>query len=270
LAGPRLHEEPEPGLDDPAHLRNLNPAQRTAVVSGIGGAAPTGPLLIIAGAGTGKTKTLAHPVAHVVLNKVAPDRILLLTFSGRAASEMTRRAERILREARQFRSGTAGEIAWSGTFHGIANRLLRLHADAIGLPPSLTILDRFDAADLMNLVYNDLGLARKASRFPTKDTCLEIYSHAVNTGAALENTLSAAFPWCTDWADELKALFHHYVTAMQQGSWPRLLSLERAAAYCDLGLSTFLELVAPDLQPTVIGTKRLFDRTLLDRWLDDR
>jgi DNA helicase II / ATP-dependent DNA helicase PcrA len=125
-------------------------------------------LLIIAGAGTGKTNTLAHRVAHLVLNKVDLSRILLLTFSRRAAAEMTRRAQRILGEQKR---GARGETTWSETFHGIANRLLRLHADAIGLSPSFTVLDRSDAADLMNLVRSDLGLAKKAARFPTKETC---------------------------------------------------------------------------------------------------
>jgi DNA helicase II / ATP-dependent DNA helicase PcrA len=248
--------DPDPAESVPAHLRNLNPAQRAAVESGIGGAAPTGPLLIIAGAGTGKTKTLAHRVAHLVLNNVASDRILLLTFSRRAASEMTRRAERILREARQPRSGTAREITWSGTFHGVANRLLRLHADAIGLTPSFTIVDRSDAADLMNLVRNDLGLARKASRFPTKDTCLGIYSHAVNTGAAVENTLAAAFPWCTNWADELKALFQQYVAAKQR---------HNVLDYDDL-LLYWSHMMAEPALATEVGAR--FDHVLVDEYQD--
>jgi DNA helicase-2/ATP-dependent DNA helicase PcrA len=110
----------------PQH-RRLNPQQRAAVEYGVGGEAAPGPLLIIAGAGTGKTNTLAHRVAHLVMNKIQPDRILLLTFSRRAAQEMTRRAQRILGEARATNdkhSGHATEITWSGTFHGIGGGLL--------------------------------------------------------------------------------------------------------------------------------------------------
>src|ERR1700745_2576685 len=144
---------------------DLNEGQRTAVEYGIADGRPTAPLLIIAGAGTGKTKTLAHRVAHLVLNGTDPKRILLLTFTRRAAVEMTRRAARILGEARRAAPQKIGagdavdDIVWSGTFHAIANRLLRLYAHAIGLDPSFTILDRSDSADLMNLVRNDLGFS---------------------------------------------------------------------------------------------------------------
>src|SRR4029077_2294337 len=180
----------------------------------------SGPLLIIAGAGTGKTKTLAHRVARLVLNGTDPQRILLLTFSRRAAAEMTRRAARILGETRNA-PGAIGasvrmnDLNWSGTFHAIANRVLRLHAHAIGLDPTFTVLDRSDSADLLNLLRNDLGLAQKATRFPKKETCLAIYSHTVNACCELTGTLNTAFPWCAAWTDELKELFRGYVEAKQ-------------------------------------------------------
>ncbi len=202
---------------------NLNECQRAAVEYGIQDCRPSAPLLIIAGAGTGKTKTLAHRVAHLVLNGADPQRILLLTFTRRAAAEMTRRAAKILGEARRASySNAAGarasDIGWSGTFHGISNRLLRLHAHAIGLDPSFTVLDRSDSADLMNLVRNELGLHKKAARFPKKDTCLAVYSHTINACCDLAATLDAAFPWCADWMDELKELFREYVTAKQRNN----------------------------------------------------
>jgi DNA helicase II / ATP-dependent DNA helicase PcrA len=202
---------------------DLNEGQLTAVRYGVGDGRPHGPLLIIAGAGTGKTKTLAHRVAHLVLNGADPQRILLLTFSRRAAAEMTRRAALILGEVRRERQKLAEAvpaigISWSGTFHGIANRLLRLHAYTIGLDPSFTVLDRSDSADLMNLVRNDLGFSKKARRFPKKDTCLAIYSHTVNTCCEIETTLRAAFPWCADWPDQLKELFRTYVRMKQQNN----------------------------------------------------
>src|SRR5262249_6926315 len=141
--------------------------------------------------------------AHLVVSGVDPQRILLLTFTRRAAAEMTRRTQRIVSAA-----GTkASEISWSGTFHGISNRLLRMHAKSIGLDASFTVLDRSDSADLMDLVRHDLGFAKKASRFPKKGTCLDIYSHTVNACCDLAETLKAAYPWCEDWAAELKQLF---------------------------------------------------------------
>lgn len=201
----------------------LNESQRAAVEHGIDHGRPCSPLLIIAGAGTGKTNTLAQRVAHLVLQGADPRRILLLTFTRRAAAEMTRRAARILAEARPApeRHGTstpANEIEWSGTFHGIANRLLRFHAHSIGLDPSFTVLDRSDSGDLINLVRNDLGFAGKATRFPKKDTCLAIYSHTVNACCDLAATIDTAFPWCADWTSELKELFHGYVLAKQRNN----------------------------------------------------
>ncbi len=239
------------------HLRSLNPAQRAAVEHGVAGGVMPGPLLIIAGAGTGKTNTLAHRVAHLVLNDAEPSRILLLTFSRRAAAEMARRAQRILGEARAAgrTRGSRGEITWSGTFHGVANRLLRLHADAIGLSRSFTVLDRSDAADLMNLVRSDLGLAKKATRFPTKDTCLAIYSHAVNNCAPLDDTLKA-FPWCADWAEELKALFRGYVAAKQR---------DNVLDYDDLLLCWSHMMAEPRLAAEVGGR---FDHVLVDEYQD--
>src|SRR5256886_8537408 len=169
--------------------------------------APPSPLLIIAGAGTGKTNTLAHRVAHLITAGADPGRILLLTFTRRAAEIMTRRAERIV--------GKKTRMSWSGTFHSIANRLLRLHANTVGLDPSFTVLDRSDSADLLNVVRNDLGFARLPARFPRKDTCLAIYSHVVNTRGAIETTLKQSFPAYADWVEQLKALFLGYVEAKQ-------------------------------------------------------
>src|SRR6185436_15748810 len=165
-----------------------------------------GPLLILAGAGTGKTNTLAHRVAHLLRTGVAPERILLLTFSRRAAQEMTRRTQRIVAESlKEVR------LPWSGTFHAIANRLIRSHAQRVGLAPGFTVLDRGDAADLLDVLRHELGLSKTEKRFPRKDTCLAIYSHRVNTGAALRATLEVVFPWCAQWEAELTRLFRNYV-----------------------------------------------------------
>ncbi|MEO0345337.1 MAG: ATP-dependent helicase [Pseudomonadota bacterium] len=206
----------------PEHLSLLNDEQRAAAAYGQAGAAgsfDSGPLLVIAGAGTGKTMTLAHRVAHLVLSGVAPERILLLTFSRRAAAEMMRRAERIVCEA----LGDAARaqdvrFPWSGTFHAIANRLLREFAANAGLDPSFTVLDRGDAADLMDLVRHEQGLAALDRRFPRKDTCLAIYSRCVNATEPLADCIDAHYPWCSDWQDELRELFRGYVAQKQSSS----------------------------------------------------
>ena len=127
------------------YLSDLNPEQRRAVEYGVkpGSAYLAGPLLVIAGAGTGKTKTLTYRVAHLIVNGISPHRILLLTFTRRAAGEMTRRVKRITAAA--LGTGQA-DLPWSGTFHAIGARLLREFAQQIGLKPSFTILDRSDAA----------------------------------------------------------------------------------------------------------------------------
>jgi len=175
--------------------------------------------LIAAGAGTGKTKTLAHRVARLILGGADPRRLLLLTFTRRAALEMTRRAQQILVASQRGRAAAGAEAAllpWSDTFHSIGNRLLRRHAATLSLDPVFTVLDRADSADLMDLVRSDLGLARTRSRFPKKGTCLAIYSYSVNAGCPLEETLADSFPWCDEWEAELKRLFAAYVAAKQR------------------------------------------------------
>ena len=155
------------------------------MASGKRTATPGAPLLVIAGAGSGKTNTLAHRVAHLIVNGADPRRILLMTFSRRAAAEMTRRVERIARRVMGERADIMTDaLAWAGTFHGIGARLLRDYAEQIGLDPNFTIHDREDSADLMNLVRHNLGFSKTESRFPTKGTCLAIYSRAVNSRSA--------------------------------------------------------------------------------------
>jgi DNA helicase-2/ATP-dependent DNA helicase PcrA len=201
-----------------AILEGLNPAQRCAVTYGIGAEkGTTPPLLIAAGAGTGKTKTLAHRVARFIVVGVDPHRLLLLTFTRRAALEMTRRAQQILAANRSGATigAEAKLLPWSGTFHSIGNRLLRQYASSLALNPAFTVLDRADSADLMDLVRGDLGLARTRSRFPKKGTCLAIYSYTVNAGCPLAETLADAYPWCAEWAAELRRLFAGYVAAKQ-------------------------------------------------------
>src|SRR5215468_11440293 len=221
------------------YLADLNPEQRRAVQYGVkpGSANHAGPLLVIAGAGTGKTKTLTYRVAHLIVNGISPHRILLLTFTRRAAGEMTRRVERITAAA--LGTGRA-DLPWSGTFHAMGQRLLREFAQQIGLKPSFTILDRSDAADLMNLVRHDLGFSEKETRFPTKETCLAIYSLSVNSGAKIDRILAKRYPQFTDWAPELKKLYQQYVQRKQAQNvldfddlllyWAEMMDIEEVAA----------------------------------------
>ncbi len=171
-----------------------------------------GPVLVVAGAGTGKTKTLAYRVAYLVCTGVDPGRIMLLTFTRRAAEEMIRRANAIGRAARPEPSPHATRI-WGGTFHSMANRLLRIYCKGVGLEESFTVLDQGDAEDLMNVIRHENGLAGKDKRFPRKATCLAIYSRCVNSSDPLDYTLKTYFPWCQEWEKELKRLFRAYVDA---------------------------------------------------------
>ena len=225
-----------------SYLDDLNPAQRAAVVFGVAAGRParsTPPLLVIAGAGSGKTSTLAHRVAHLILNGADPRRILLLTFARRMAAELTRRVERICATALKGRTIASAAIEWSGTFHAVGARLLRFHAGSIGLDPSFSILDRSDAADLMDLVRDDLGLCKTGGRFPKKATCLAIYSYAVNAQLSVGETLDRAFPWCAEWAEPLKGLFARYVETKQAQAvldyddlllyWSQMMQVEEIA-----------------------------------------
>jgi DNA helicase-2/ATP-dependent DNA helicase PcrA len=201
-----------------AYLEKLNSEQRRAVEHGVheNACAPAVPLLVIAGAGSGKTNTLAHRVAHFIVNGADPRRILLMSFSRRAAAEMTRRVERICSQVLGSNAGVlTGALTWAGTFHGIGARLLRDYAEQIGLDPGFTIHDREDSADLMNLVRHQLGLSKTESRFPMKGTCLAIYSRAVNAELPLGEVLGGFYPWCAGWEKQLRELFALYVEAKQ-------------------------------------------------------
>jgi len=204
-----------------SYLDALNPAQRAAVVHGVSGREPGPPLLVIAGAGSGKTHTLAHRVAHLVVSGADPRRILLLTFTRRAAAEMTRRVERLvtiaLREKpKAGRAGDRPDISWAGTFHAVANRLLRIHAEALGLDPAFTVLDRGDSADLLELLRHEAGFSKTHRRFPKKGTCLAIYSRVVNAREPLAHALAEHFPWCAEWEPQLKQLFGAYTARKQE------------------------------------------------------
>ena len=241
-------------------LSTLNEAQRAAVDHGMSAGDAAGadarPLLVIAGAGSGKTSTLAHRVAGLIARGTDPQRILLLTFSRRAAQEMTRRAGQVAMRVLGLRDDAAPALPWAGTFHGIGARLLREYAGRIGLNENFTIHDRGDAEDLMGLVRHDLGLSSTTRRFPQKGTCLSIYSRAVNTCAPLGQVLAEAFPWCAEWEVELKRLFGAYVDAKQD---------QHALDYDDL-LLYWAGMVSDAALAADVGAR--FDHILVDEYQD--
>ncbi|RVK29412.1 ATP-dependent helicase [Sinorhizobium meliloti] len=242
-----------------AHLEKLNERQRCAVEYGVGTGegAQAGPLLIIAGAGSGKTNTLAHRVAHLIVNGADPRRILLMTFSRRAAAEMSRRVERICAQVLGPSSGTMTDaLSWAGTFHGIGARLLRIYAEQIGLNAEFTIHDREDSADLINLMRHELGFSKVESRFPTKGTCLAIYSRAVNAELPLSEVLRTWYPWVSGWEQQLNELFAGYVEAKQA---------QNVLDYDDL-LLYWAQMVSDPSLADDIGNR--FDYVLVDEYQD--
>ena len=247
-----------------AHLEKLNIPQRKAV--SYGEAQPdkglkSGPLLIVAGAGTGKTDTLAHRVAHLAIHGVDPARILMLTFTRRAAAEMRRRAHDIVKKALNESVGGVGQallqrLQWTGTFHSIGNRLLRHYARHLKLDPQFSVIDRADAADILDGLRQELGLAAKEQRFPRKETCLQIYSYRVNTARALKDTLAEQYPWCAQWEAELSKLYRGYVEKKQRCN---LLD------YDDLLLYWHAMMGEAQLAAHVSGN---FDHVLVDEYQD--
>ncbi|RJQ55423.1 MAG: ATP-dependent helicase [Actinobacteria bacterium] len=236
-------------------VKDLNERQREAACHG------EEPLLIVAGAGTGKTMTLAHRVAYLIASGVAPERILLLTFTRRAAAEMLQRVDGIVRRARAeggdgSRLKAASGKVWGGTFHAVAARLLRLHGRSVGLDPAFTILDRSDSEDLLNVARTELGLAKTDRRFPQKGTCLDIYSRCVNLQSKLEVVLEGSFPWCAEHRDDLKSLFDAYVAAKER---------QAVLDYDDLLL--FWRAVLAD-EKTGKAIRERFDRALVDEYQD--
>ena len=221
----------------------LNPDQRAAATHG------EGPLLIVAGAGSGKTTTLAARVAHLVEGGIRPDRILLLTFSRRAAREMLSRA------ARMTGRRDAGRV-WGGTFHAVANRLLRIHGRALGLSPGFTVLDQADGADVMNLLRQELGFAERERRFPRKETLAAIHSRVVNTGTKLDDVLERHFPWCAEEADGIRTIVRAYVERKRA---------QQTLDYDDLLLFWKALACSPQTGPQVAA---MFEHVLVDEYQD--
>jgi len=238
----------------------LNDEQIQAVEYGIneGGEPSESPLLIIAGAGTGKTNTLAHKTAHLILNGAAPDKILLVTFARRAASELASRANRIIEQKlrKKNKQFQPIKISWMGTFHSIAARLLREYATSIGLENDFTIMDRNDAADMLDVLRHELGFSNTIKRFPKKKTCLEIYSKCVNSQQDIKDILAKDFPHCKDWPDELKSLFALYAKNKSE---------QLCLDYDDLLLYCYHMAKVPEIAQLV---REKFDHILVDEYQD--
>lgn len=186
------NSHPLPTLD----LNDLNPAQHSAVIR------TEGPVLVVAGAGSGKTRTLVYRVAHLLEKGVAPENILLLTFTRKSAQEMLWRAGRLLNDSCNRVVG--------GTFHGTANLLLRRYGSHLGFGSSFTIIDRSDAEGIINLLKSSLGLTGRDLQFPSKRVILNMISGAVNKSMPLEDLLFAGYVHLSEHADDLLRLQKHY------------------------------------------------------------
>jgi DNA helicase-2/ATP-dependent DNA helicase PcrA len=223
-------------------LSVLNPQQLAAVTHG------EGPLLIIAGAGTGKTNTLAYRVAYLIQQGVRPEQILLLTFTRRAAQEM-------LNRARSVGHPEASRV-WGGTFHATANRLLRMYGRSVGLAPDFTVMDESDAADMLGVIRARFGFDTKEKRFPRKNTVRAIYSRVVNSREPLEKVLKREYPWCVEAEEGLGRIFTEYSKRKQ---------LRQVLDYDDLLLFWNHALEQPDMAEMMGGR---FEHILVDEYQD--
>jgi DNA helicase-2/ATP-dependent DNA helicase PcrA len=179
------------------YARELNPQQLAAVT------APPGPALVIAGAGSGKTRALTYRVAYLLEQGIPPDRILLLTFTNKAAGEMMRRVSDLI--------GQELRTLWGGTFHSIGARVLRSHADALGYQRDFTILDRDDAKDLIKACVADAGIETKGTHFPKPEVLNEIFSLAVNTHKTANEILDSQYSYFSQFAAQIADLGERYV-----------------------------------------------------------
>ncbi len=241
LYRPRARDLPRP--DEAKITASLNEEQARAATFG------DAPLLVIAGAGTGKTRTLIHRVAALVDRGVAPERILLLTFTRRAAAEMLSRAERLV--------GSAGARVHGGTFHSVGHRLLRQFGPSAGLAGDFTIMDQGDAEDLMQLARGAMGFAKTSKRFPKKETLHWLYSRHVNTELPLDELLHRDVPHFLEYQEQITSLFADYTLRKQE---------RNLVDYDDLLVFWALMLEAsPALQERIAG---MYEHVLVDEYQD--
>lgn len=256
-AAPALLTRPHGAGDDIATLAGLNPEQRAAALHAPEPSHPA--LLVLAGAGTGKTMTLATRVGWLAQQGADLQRLLLVTFSRRAAFEMGQRAGRLLHQTAGLPASVAPpQLPWCGTFHGIAARLLREEARHVGLAPGFTVLDRADAEDLLAQVRQQQGLAASTGRlrFPLAGTCLALHSRCVNTQETLAQVLARHFPWCAVHETALGSLFAAYAKAKAE---------QHALDFDDLLLAWWHLLQHP---ATAARLRARFDHVLVDEVQD--
>jgi DNA helicase-2/ATP-dependent DNA helicase PcrA len=230
--------------DETAWDTDLDEAQLAAVVHG------DDPLVIVAGAGTGKTRVLTARVAHLLERGVPPERILLLTFTRRAADDMLGRAAALAGHRE------CGRRLRGGTFHAVAHQLISSYAETLGLQPGFSLLDPADAADVMDLLRDESGLTAGEVRIPRSATLVEVYSRCINTRHRLGEVLATDFPWCEPHAEAIASLFKAYVSRKRsrgQVDFDDLLLLWRAALADDR------------LGPRMI---EMFDYVLVDEYQD--
>jgi DNA helicase-2/ATP-dependent DNA helicase PcrA len=233
-------------FDESDVLDGLNEQQRRAVTH------QGGPLLVLAGAGTGKTRTLVARAAWLRGAQGVPaSRILLLTFTRRAASDMLARVA-----AGSGGSPSGSERICGGTFHAIAHKIIRQHAESFSLPPQFTILDPGDVADILDVLRPDHGLAEVGQRVPRAAACADIYTRCVNTGRPVSEVVTASFPWCAPFTGQLAGLFRAY-TARKRAR--HLLDFD------DLLLLWQAALADPVAGPVLRG---MFDAVLVDEYQD--
>jgi len=245
LYRPRERAEPSEVEERPSTdlASQLNTEQAAAAMYG------AGPLLVIAGAGTGKTRTLVYRVAHLLATGASPERILLLTFTRRAAHEMLSRAERLV--------GNVSGRVHGGTFHGTGNRLLRMFGEAAGLPRDFSIMDQGDAEDLMGIARANLGYGKQEKRFPKKETLHYIYSRHINTEIPVEDILGGELPRFADYTDDVLRIFAEYTSRKME---------RNLVDYDDLLIFWALMLEhSEELATRIAG---LYDHILVDEYQD--
>ncbi len=205
------------------------------------------PLLIVAGAGTGKTRTLVARVSSLLEDGVDPGRILLLTFTRRAAGEMVQRV--------MAATDRDADRIWAGTFHAVANRILRMYGSAAGLADGFTVLDHADAVDLLAMIRLEAGFGERGRRFPRPETIASIYSRMVNAQARLSKVLEVDYPWCAPHLDDLRLIFSGYTERKRQ---------TQVLDYDDL----LLFWRALTLSPVGEALRCMFDHVLIDEYQD--
>jgi len=234
-------ETAEHPLDD--LTAQLNSEQAAAAMYG------DGPLLIVAGAGSGKTRTLVYRVAHLLQRGVKPERVLLLTFTRRAAHEMLTRAERLV--------GSLSGHVHGGTFHGTGNRLLRMFGESAGLPRDFSIMDQADAVDRIGIARANLGYGKQEKRFPKKETLHYIYSRHVNTEIPAEDILGGELPQFADFTDDVLRIFAEYTSG----------KIDRNLVDYD-DLLTYWALMLEHSAPLADRIASLYDHILVDEYQD--